>query len=68
MVKPVVVGLDCGFGFCKGVTDGKEIVFHSVVSSAVQRTFADEEKEGGLDPKHLVVTYLDETFLLESWR
>jgi plasmid segregation protein ParM len=60
----VVMGLDCGFGFCKGVTERKTLMFPSVVSSGTNRTFVDGVVEGVLDQKNLTVLYQDEAYFV----
>lgn len=50
-MKTTIVGLDCGFGFCKGVTENRELIFPSIVSAAVQRTFVEGSRKASWIPK-----------------
>lgn len=63
MTHPVI-GLDCGFGFCKGVTHNKELMFPSVVSMGAKRSFVDGGSGDALNPRSLIVTYHDETYFV----
>ena len=60
-----LIAIDCGYGFCKGVSDKKELRFPSVVSLATERGFVQPPSSTEVESKQgLVITYKEKDWFV----